>query len=61
MVDLIGLYEDETGKIPDNYTVPYTSLQDEVLLAMKPLDQSGSRTSLQDRNPACKRNLLSRT
>ena len=28
MVDLIGLYEDETGKIPDNYTVPYTSLQD---------------------------------
>ena len=28
MVDLIGLYEDETRKIPDNYTVPYTSLQD---------------------------------
>ena len=28
MVDLIGLYEDETGKIPDNYTAPYTSLQD---------------------------------
>ena len=54
MVDLIGLYEDETGKIPDNYTVPYTSLQDEVLLAMKPLDQNGSRTSLQDRNLAYK-------
>ena len=28
MVNLIGLYEDETGKFPDNYTVPYTSLQD---------------------------------
>ena len=61
MVDLIGLYEDETGTFPIATRFPTLRCKTEVSRAMEPLDQNGSRTSLQDRNPACKRNLLSRT
>ena len=43
---------------PDSYLVPYTSLQDGSLACNGALlGQNRSRTSLQDRDPACKRNL----
>ena len=43
---------------PDSYLVPYTSLQDGSLACNgASLGQNRSRTSLQDRDPACKRNL----
>ena len=61
MVDLIGLYEDETGNFPITTRFPTLCCKTEVSRAMEPLDQNGSRTSLQDRNPACKWNLLSQT
>ena len=61
MVDLIGLFEDETGNFVITTRFPTLCCKTEVSRAMEPLDQNGSRTSLQDRNPACKWNLLSRT
>ena len=57
MVDLIGLYEDETGTFPIATWFPTLRCKTEVSRAMEPLGQNRSRTSLQDRDPACKRNL----
>ena len=55
---LLDFYEDETGTFPNSYLVPYTSLQDGSLACNGAfLGQNRSRTSLQDRDPACKRNL----
>ena len=58
MVDLIGLLRRRDWNFPDSYLVPYTSLQDGSLACNgASLGQNRSRTSLQDRDPACKRNL----
>ena len=77
MVDLIGLYENETGTFPIATWFPTLRYKTEVSRAMEPLGQNRSRTSLQDkscvqkeplgcttlqdRNPACKETVLVRT
>ena len=57
MVKLIGLFEDETGTFPITTRLPTLRCKTKVSRAMDPLGQNRSRTSLQDRNPTCKRNL----
>ena len=54
---LLDFYEDETGTFPIATRLPTLRCKTEVSRAMEPLGQTRSRTSLQDRNPACKRNL----
>ena len=54
---LLDFYEDETGTFPIATRLPTLRCKTEVSRAMEPLGQNRSRTSLQDRDPACKRNL----
>ena len=56
-VPMVKLFEDETGTFPITTRLPTLRCKTKFSRAMEPLGQNRSRTSLQDRNPTCKRNL----
>ena len=55
---LLDFTKTRLEKFPITTRFPTLRCKTEVSRAMEPLDQNGSRTLLQDRNPACKRNLF---